>query len=116
MSRNVWLGAVVPAVCALGLAAAAAQPPKRQPAGDPAKGKTEFAGQCAVCHNSDSTVRKLGPGLKGLSKKAKLENGKAATEANIRAVIDAGGNGMPAFKEMLNASQKDDLIAYLKTL
>lgn len=83
--------------------------------GDPEKGKVVFE-QCGVCHNADSEEKKLGPGLKGLFKKAKMANGKRVTEANVRAVIDAGGNGMPAYKEMLTDEEKDHLIAYLKTL
>ncbi|HUB79881.1 MAG TPA: c-type cytochrome [Bryobacteraceae bacterium] len=83
--------------------------------GDPAKGKEVFE-QCAVCHNADSDEKKMGPGLKGLFKKDKLGNGKTANEANIRAQIDDGGNGMPPYKDILDDQQKDDLIAYLKTL
>lgn len=83
--------------------------------GDPAKGKEVFE-QCAVCHNADSTEKKMGPGLKGLFKKGKLSDGKPATEANIRARIDEGGNGMPPYKDVLDDQQKDDLVAYLKTL
>jgi len=84
-------------------------------AGDPAKGKAVFE-KCAMCHNADSTAKKLGPGLKGLFKKAKLQNGQKATEANIRARIEGGGGGMPSYKAMLTDQEKDDLIAYLKTL
>jgi len=83
--------------------------------GDAAKGKEVFE-QCAVCHNADSEEKKMGPGLKGLFKKGKLGNGKAANESNIRAQIDEGGNGMPPYKDLLDDQQKDDLIAYLKTL
>jgi len=83
--------------------------------GDPAKGKEVFE-QCAMCHNADSDEKKMGPGLKGLFKKGKLGNGKPANEANIRAQIDEGGNGMPGYKDILDDQQKDDLIAYLKTL
>jgi len=83
--------------------------------GDAAKGKEVFE-QCAVCHNADSDEKKMGPGLKGLFKKDKLTNGKKPTEANIRAKIDEGGNGMPQYKDMLSDQEKDDLIAYLKTL
>ena len=83
--------------------------------GDAAKGKEVFL-HCAVCHNADSDEKKMGPGLKGLFKKDKLANGKKATEANIRTQVDEGGNGMPAYKELLNDQEKDDLIAYLKTL
>jgi mono/diheme cytochrome c family protein len=58
----------------------------------------------------------MGPGLKGLFAKDKLNNGKKVTEENVRAQIDEGGNGMPAYKEMLSEDDKTDLIAYLKTL
>jgi len=83
--------------------------------GDAAKGKEVFE-QCAVCHNADSTEKKAGPGLKGLFKKDKMVNDKKPTEANVRARIDEGGNGMPPYKDMLSDEEKDDLIAYLKTL
>ena len=87
-----------------------------QKAGDAAKGKDVFE-QCSVCHNSDSTDRKMGPGLKGLFKKGKLEsNGKPANEANVLEKINEGGNGMPAYKDMLTDDDKANLIAYLKTL
>ncbi|HUK19431.1 MAG TPA: cytochrome c [Bryobacteraceae bacterium] len=107
----VWTACVAVAVAvrfAVPSAAAAAN-------GDAAKGKEVFE-QCAVCHNADSDEKKMGPGLKGLFKKDKLNNGKKPTEANIRAQIDDGGNGMPAYKDMLSDQEKDDLIAYLKTL
>jgi len=83
--------------------------------GDAAKGKEVFT-QCAVCHNADSTEQKMGPGLKGLFKRDKLTNGKKVTDATVREQIDAGGNGMPPYKDLLSDQEKDDLIAYLKTL
>ncbi|HTP33503.1 MAG TPA: c-type cytochrome [Candidatus Acidoferrales bacterium] len=83
--------------------------------GDPEKGKAVFE-QCAVCHNADSDEKKMGPGLKGLFKKDKMTNGKKPTEAAVRARIDEGGQGMPPYKDMLSDQEKDDLIAYLKTL
>jgi cytochrome c len=87
--------------------------------GDAAKGKDVFE-QCTVCHNADSDekkgAQKAGPGLKSLFKRDKLINGKKPTEGNIRAQIDDGGNGMPAYKDLLSDQEKDDLIAYLKTL
>jgi mono/diheme cytochrome c family protein len=58
----------------------------------------------------------MGPGLKGLYKKAKMANGKAPSDATVRARIDEGGSGMPPYKDMLSETEKDDLIAYLKTL
>lgn len=85
-------------------------------AGDVAKGKDVFESNCSVCHNADSTEKKMGPGLKGLFKKDKLANGKKPTEANIKAIINAGGNGMPSYADMLTDAEKADVIAYLKTL
>ena len=38
------------------------------------------------------------------------------TETNVREKIDEGGNGMPAYKEMLSDDEKNDVIAYLKSL
>ena len=98
------------AVCASGFAAGK---------GDPDKGKAVFE-QCAVCHDPNSDTKddsKIGPGLKGLFKREKMaSNNKKPTEANVRARIDEGGNGMPQYKDMLSDQEKDDLIAYLKTL
>lgn len=86
-----------------------------QKGGDVDKGKEVFE-QCAVCHNADSTEKKMGPGLKGLFKHDKLKNGKKVTEANVKAIINAGGNGMPAYSDMLSAEETDNVLAYLKTL
>jgi cytochrome c2 len=84
-------------------------------AGDAKKGQEVFE-QCSVCHNHDSDEKKMGPGLKGLFKKEKMQNGKAANEENVRSIINQGGNGMPAYEELLSAEERDHLIAYLKTL
>ena len=43
-------------------------------------------------------------------------NGKKPSDATVKDKIDQGGNGMPAYKDMLSDQEKDDLIAYLKTL
>ncbi|MEP6717455.1 MAG: c-type cytochrome [Terriglobia bacterium] len=84
--------------------------------GDAAKGKEVFE-QCSACHNSDSTERKMGPGLKGLFKKAKLEsNGKPVSDASVLSKIENGEGGMPAYKDLLSADDKANLLAYLKTL
>ena len=87
----------------------------KKKAGDPEKGKEVFQ-QCGVCHNADSTEKKMGPGLKDLFQHEKMNNGKKPTEENVREKVDEGGNGMPSYKEMLSDDEKNDLIAYLKTL
>ena len=85
-------------------------------AADAAKGKSTFEDNCSVCHNADSTERKMGPGLKGLFKHDKLANGKAVNEGNVTTMINEGGNGMPPFADALTKSEKDDIVAYLKSL
>jgi cytochrome c len=83
--------------------------------GDAAKGKEVFD-QCSVCHNSDSTEVKMGPGLKGLFKRAKLNSGKPVSDANVLNQINEGGNGMPAYKDILSDEEKANVLAFLKTL
>lgn len=85
--------------------------------GDAKAGKEVFDNNCSVCHNSDSTDVKMGPGFKGLFKKDKMStSGKPVTDANILAKINEGGNGMPAYKDILSDEEKANVIAYLKTL
>jgi mono/diheme cytochrome c family protein len=83
---------------------------------DAKKGKAVFDENCAACHKPDSTETLVGPGLKGVFKKAKLSSGKAVSEMAIRDTINKGGDVMPGFADTLNAAQKDDIVAYLKTL
>ena len=83
--------------------------------GDAAKGKAVFE-QCAICHNVDSDEEKMGPSLKGLFHKQKMKNGHPVNEETVRAVIKAGGNGMPGYEDLLSAEEMDNLIAYLKTI
>ena len=96
-------------------AALAAKVATAQAKGDAEKGKEVFE-QCGVCHNADSDEKKMGPGLKGLFKKEKMADGKKTDEKNVRAKVNAGGNGMPAYEDMLSKDERDNLIAYLKTL
>src|SRR5690348_10140631 len=97
------------AVCAVLAAGSRIMPAADK--GDAAKGKEVFE-QCGVCHNADSEEKKMGPGLKGLFKRDKMTNGKKPTDATVRAKVDEGGNGMPAYKDMLSDEEKDNLIAY----
>ena len=83
--------------------------------GDAKKGEMVFE-NCAVCHNADSTDAKVGPGLKGLFKREKLVNGKPVNEENVRALINEGTSAMPPMGDAIKADDKDNLIAYLKTL
>ncbi len=85
--------------------------------GDAKAGKDVFDNNCSVCHNSDSTDVKMGPGFKGEFKKDKMSTtGKPVTDANVLAKINEGGNGMPAYKDILSDQEKANVIAYLRTL
>ena|ERR1700675_1527959 len=83
--------------------------------GDMEQGKKVFE-QCAVCHNADTAETKVGPSLKGLFQHKKLKNGKPVSEANVLAVINSGGGGMPSFANTLSEEEKDNLLAYLHTI
>jgi cytochrome c len=89
---------------------------KKGGAGDAAKGKGVFDQNCSVCHNADSTEVKMGPGLKGLFKNKTLKGGAAVNDASVKAKVEAGGNGMPSYKDILSDAEKNDVLAYLKSL
>ena len=81
------------------------------------KGQELFKANCDVCHNADSLDRKIGPGLKGISKRDTFANGdKGGIEGIEHRIATGTDTGMPAFKDKLSATQVRDLIAYLKTL
>lgn len=101
------------AACAASILMIAA--PAAAQKGDAAKGKEVYE-QCGVCHAADTNEKKMGPSLKGLYKKAKLHNGKKVTDATVTEIVNKGGDGMPAFDEILSAEEKTNLLAYLKTL
>ena len=106
---------LVCAALALSLSLSAAPKAGGAAKGDVAKGKEAFE-QCAICHNVGNDEKKMGPSLKGLFKRKALANGKPMTDANVLAQINAGGNGMPAYADMLSADDKTNILAYLHTL
>ena len=113
MSRVYWLRfAMILTVAAFtsGLAQK-----KGSKAPDLVKGKEVFQ-RCAVCHNPTTDEKKVGPSLKGLFAKPKMNSGKKPTDQNVLARINEGGGGMPAFKDVLSEEEKANLVAYLKTL
>lgn len=71
--------------------------------------------QCATCHAGNPS-RRMGPSLGSLFRSQKLLNGKPVTDGNVRDFILNGGNGMPAYKDVLSPDQVRDLLAYLHTL
>ena len=82
-----------------------------------ARGKTVFDKRCAICHYPASDAKKIGPGLKGISKRSAYDSdGKPINDASLRGWIEDGGKNMPGFKNVLNPDQVRDLLAYVKTL
>ena len=82
-----------------------------------ARGKEIFTGKCAVCHYADSDAKKIGPGLKGISTRGTFTvNNNKVTEESLRTWIENGDSLMPPFKEVLEAPQIRDVVAYVRTL
>ena len=98
-----------------------AQESAKKPAGGNAaavgRGKTLFQQKCAVCHYDSSEQKKIGPGLKGISKRGTFTvNGNKITDDSLKTWIENGDQLMPPFKEVLEPGQVKDVIAYVKTL
>ena len=83
--------------------------------GDAAKGKEAFQQRCLVCHFEDSAEKKIGPGLAGI-KEGTLPSGKDSTLENVLENLNKGGNGMPAFEQMLSEEEKSNIVAYVLSL
>jgi mono/diheme cytochrome c family protein len=82
-----------------------------------ARGKEIFTSKCAVCHYADSDAKKIGPGLKGISTRGTFSvNNNKVTEESLRTWIENGDSLMPPFKEVLEAPQIKDVVAYVRTL
>jgi mono/diheme cytochrome c family protein len=82
-----------------------------------ARGKEVFDKKCAVCHYADSDAKKIGPGLKGLSKRGTFSlNNNKVTDETLKNWIENGDTLMPPFKDTLEEAQIKDVIAYVKTL
>lgn len=82
-----------------------------------ARGKTLFQQKCAMCHYDTSAQKKIGPGLKGISKRGAFTvNGNKITDDSLKNWIENGDQLMPPFKDTLEAGQIKDVIAYVKSL
>jgi mono/diheme cytochrome c family protein len=82
-----------------------------------ARGKEVFEKSCAMCHFADKDTKKIGPGLKGLSKRGTFTvNGAKVTTEALTTWIENGDSMMPGMKESLEPAQIKDVVAYVKTL
>ena len=95
-------------------------PPKKAAAGktgSATKGKEVFDQKCGICHFADSDAKKIGPGLKGISKRGTFTvNNNKFTDDSLKTWIENGDSLMPPFKDVLDEQQIKDVIAYVKTL
>jgi cytochrome c len=106
------------------IAVVAQDPPAKAPAkktaaskGSATKGKEVFDQKCGICHFADSDAKKIGPGLKGISKRGTFTvNNNKFTEETLKTWIENGDQLMPPFKDVLDEGQIKDVIAYVKTL
>jgi cytochrome c len=81
------------------------------------RGKSLFQQKCSICHYDTSDQKKIGPGLKGISKRGTFSvNGNKITDESLTNWIENGDQLMPPFKDVLEAPQIKDLVAYVKTL
>ena len=81
------------------------------------RGKEIFEKKCAICHYADSDAKKIGPGLKDISKRGTFTvNGNKVTDETLKTWIENGDSLMPPFKEVLETPQIKDVVAYVRTL
>jgi mono/diheme cytochrome c family protein len=79
--------------------------------GDAHAGEQVFVHTCMQCHAVYPGQVSFGPNLHGVFKKS-----PRLTSAQALSIIDKGKGKMPGFGEKFTPQQKQDIIAYLKTL
>ncbi len=101
-------------------------------AGDAAKGKTKFRGKCAACHTVKPGKHRIGPSLFGVAgrkagtakgfrfskamKKSKLTWDDASLDKFLTKPRKAVKGTRMLFSGLRSKKDRDNLIAYLKTL
>jgi mono/diheme cytochrome c family protein len=79
------------------------------------RGKRLFISNCKKCHQADSGLATQGPNLEGVFDKKFLPSGAPANDERVKNLLQYGRRSMPAFGQVLDDSQMDAIIAYLKT-
>jgi uncharacterized membrane protein len=91
-------------------------PAAAEATGPVAEGAQVFKKNCSVCHHTDSTATKVGPGLMGIFKQTKFPiSGRSVSDDNFRQTLKTPYDKMPSFGQ-LSAEQVNALLDYLKTL
>ena len=81
------------------------------------RGKSLFQQKCSICHYDTSDQKKIGPGLRGISKRGTFSvNGNKISDESLKTWIENGDQLMPPFKDVLEPGQIKDVVAYVKTL
>ena len=79
-------------------------------------GEAIFNEHCAICHFAASSEKKIGPGLRGITKRGRFSDGTWANTPNLTRWVQSGGKNMPGYRKELSDAQIQDLLAYLRTL
>ena len=121
MRRNFLIFLGIAALVITGAVLAQDQPAKKSNGKSPAaavtRGKEVFDKKCSVCHYADSDAKKIGPGLKGIGKRGTFTvNSNKVTDESLKTWIENGDSLMPPFKDVIDAPQIKDVIAYVKSL
>ncbi len=82
-----------------------------------AAGRRVYDNYCDRCHAPYSSRGRQGPSMKGVFKNKYLPlSGLPANDDRVTDIVKMGRNKMPAYGQVLNQQQIDDLLAYLHTL
>ena len=80
------------------------------------QGAKLFAKKCSMCHNTDSTEAKVGPGLKDLFKNSQLPvSKKPVSDDSVVNQLQTPFDQMPPYPNLTD-EQVQSLLAYMKTL
>lgn len=80
-------------------------------------GRKIYDDHCDRCHRPYSTKGRKGPGLKGVFQRPYLPlSGLPANDERVGEIVRYGRHEMPAYGQVLNPQDLQDLLAYLHTL
>lgn len=81
-----------------------------------ARGRRIYDQYCDRCHEPYRDKGKGGPTMQGVFRKPFLASGMKASDERVGDVIMMGKSKMPAYRQVLNEQQLQDLLAYMHTL
>jgi mono/diheme cytochrome c family protein len=82
-----------------------------------ALGRRIYDNYCDRCHAPYSSRGREGPSMQGIFKKQYLSmSGMPANDDRVSDIVKMGRNKMPAYGQVLDQQQINDLLAYLHTL